>query len=80
MSTKTMIALAAMLMAGAVSAAQAGSKDDADAGGGYRVGPLGQSFDGANPVYHRSLRGNAGESFGFAMPSDKKPATSHRVR
>jgi hypothetical protein len=76
MSTKTMIALAAMLMVGVASAAQAGSKDDADASGGYRVGPLGMSFHGANP----SLRGNAGESFAFVTPSNKKPATSHRVR
>jgi hypothetical protein len=80
MSTKTMIALAAMLMVGVTSAAQAGSKDDAEKGGGYRVGPLGQIFDGANPVYHRSLRGNAGEAFAFAMPSNKKPGTSRRVR
>jgi hypothetical protein len=80
MSTKTMIALAAMLMVGVASAAQAGSKDDSDPVGGYRVGPLGQSFDGANPAYHPSLRGNAGESFALVMPSSKKPAISRRVR
>jgi hypothetical protein len=80
MSTKTMIAFAAMLMVGVASAAQAGSKDDSDAVGGYRVGPLGQSFDGANPAYYSSLRGNAGGSFGLVSPSSKKPAISHRVR
>jgi hypothetical protein len=49
---KTSIALlAAAAMFGAVSVAQAGGKDDADAGGasgpsGFRIGPLGQPMGG----------------------------------
>lgn len=49
--TKTTIALlAAAAIFGAVSAAQAGGRDDADAGGGgshgFRIGPLGQQMGG----------------------------------
>jgi uncharacterized membrane protein len=46
MTTKTKIAFAALLMLGIASAAQAGSKDDADATGGYAVGPMGQNLQG----------------------------------
>jgi hypothetical protein len=54
MLTKTKIALAAALLLGVASAAQAG--DDNAASGGFRVGPLGQSAtSGVNPVDHRSL-------------------------
>jgi hypothetical protein len=58
MLTKTKMLLAAALVLGVASAAQAGGKDDdGGSGGGYRVGPLGQSFDsGVNPVYHPSLQ------------------------
>jgi hypothetical protein len=60
--TMSKIALAAALVLGVASVAYAGGKDDADVGGGFRVGPLGQSFDsGVNPVYHRSLRAAHGE-------------------
>jgi opacity protein-like surface antigen len=51
----TKFALAAALALGAVSAAQANDNDRNDRGG-YRVGPLGQSFQGANPAYHPSMR------------------------
>ena len=54
MLTKSKLAIAAVLILGAASAAQA--NEPRDEFGGYRVGPLGQSFQGANPVYHRSLR------------------------
>jgi hypothetical protein len=54
MLTKSKLAMAAVLILGAASAAQA--NEPRDEFGGYRVGPLGQSFQGANPVYHRSLR------------------------
>lgn len=77
MSTKTMIALTALLMVGVGSAARAGSRDDGETSGGYRLGPQGQTFSGVNPVYHSSLRRNA---FAFVMPSGKKPATSRRIR
>ena len=51
----TKLALAATLALGAVSVAQANDNDRNDRGG-YRVGPLGQSFQGANPAYHPSMR------------------------
>ena len=53
----TTIALAAALVLGAASAAQAGgSKNDADSSGGYRVGPVGQSiYLGVNPADHRAV-------------------------
>jgi hypothetical protein len=58
--TMSKIALAAALVLGAASVAYAGGKDDADYSGGFRVGPLGQTFDsGVNPAFHRSLRGTA---------------------
>ena len=56
MLTKTKIALAAVLLVGVASVAQAGGRDDADRSGGFRVGPTGQGAqDGVNPVDHRSL-------------------------
>jgi len=56
MMTKTKIALTAALLLGVATAAQAGGKDDADHAGGFRVGPLGNSYtDGVNPADHRSL-------------------------
>jgi hypothetical protein len=58
MSHTVKLALAAALVLGVASVAQAGGKDDPDPEGGYRVGPIGQSFQGANPVYHRSMRGH----------------------
>jgi hypothetical protein len=51
----TKLALAAALVLGAASAVQANDNDRNDRGG-YRVGPLGQSFQGANPAYHPSMR------------------------
>jgi hypothetical protein len=46
----TKLALAAALVLGAASAVQANDNDRNDRGG-YRVGPLGQSFQGANPIW-----------------------------
>jgi hypothetical protein len=66
MFTKTKVAFAAALIFGAASAAQA--NEPRDEFGGYRVGPLGQSFQGANPVYHRSLRGG-GLAYDYVAPS-----------
>jgi hypothetical protein len=60
MITKTKLALASLLMLAIASAAQAGSKDDADHSGGFRTGPLGQSFNsGVNPVDHPSMARDA---------------------
>jgi hypothetical protein len=47
MLSKTKFAVAAVLVLGLASAAQAGGRDDADSSGGYAVGPTGQSFIGA---------------------------------
>jgi hypothetical protein len=57
MFSKTKLALVGALVLGLGTVAQAGSKDDADHAGGYRVGPLSQRFAGANPVQHPSMRG-----------------------
>jgi hypothetical protein len=65
MLTKSKLAIAAVLILGAASAAQA--NEPRDEFGGYRVGPLGQSFQGANPVYHRSLR-RGGMAYDYAAP------------
>jgi hypothetical protein len=58
MFTKTTLALAAALIFGVASAAQAANENDGgNETGGYRVGPMGQQFSGGvNPAYHRSLR------------------------
>jgi hypothetical protein len=55
MPSTAILALAAALIIGAASAVQASNTDRNDRGG-YRVGPLGQSFAGANPAYHPSMR------------------------
>jgi hypothetical protein len=56
--TLSKIALAAALVLGTASVTLAADRDDNGYSGGYRVGPLGQSFDsGVNPVHHRSLHG-----------------------
>jgi ABC-type sugar transport system substrate-binding protein len=71
MSTKTSLLLAAVLTLGLATAAQAGAKDDGETGG-FRVGPLGQSFSqGVNPVHHRSLRNNAAKAFASAQRQPK---------
>jgi hypothetical protein len=58
MFSKTKLALVGALVMGLGTVAQAGSRDDPDRTGGYRVGPQWQSFNGGvNPTYHRSLRG-----------------------
>ena len=44
MLTKTRIALAAALVLGAASAAQAGSKDYPESRSGSHIGPMGQFF------------------------------------
>jgi hypothetical protein len=59
----TKIALAAALAIGTVGAALASNENDET--GGYRqLGPGGVVTDGANPVFHRSMRAN--NAFGYA--------------
>ena len=81
MFTKTKLALMGALVLGLGTVAQAAGKDDADRVGGNRVGPLSQSFAGANPVHHPSLRGriyarrmSGAEAYAFV------PRTSFRTR
>jgi hypothetical protein len=80
MLSKTKMVLAAALVLGVASAAQAGGKDDADSSGGYRVGPLGQSFDsGVNPVYHPSLSGRSANAYvDPGQPSRPHKKTNNR--
>jgi hypothetical protein len=61
----TKIALATALTIAAASTAMAANENDTT--GGYReLGPGGVVTDGVNPVFHRSLRAHAGNSFGYA--------------
>jgi hypothetical protein len=72
MLTKSKLALAAMLILGAASAAQAGKDADPEATGGFVWGPLGQRMGGSavNPAYHRSLGGRRGAFRDYAyVPS-----------
>jgi hypothetical protein len=70
MLTTAKLALAAALVLGAASAVQANDNDRNDTGG-YRVGPMGQHFGGANPVFHRSMR-YGGSAFAF-VPGYRVP-------
>ena len=75
MVTKTKLALAALLMLGLASAAQAGGRDDADHSGGYRTGPLGNTFtSGVNPVDHPALaRGAYASAARVGHPQRRSP-------
>lgn len=77
MLTKTKLALAAALILGAASAVQASDNDGGNETGGYHLGPMGQHFGGANPVYHRSLR-NGGGAFAF-VPGYRVPNRHYRT-
>jgi hypothetical protein len=61
MTNKAKFALAALLMLGTASIAQAGSKDEGDQVGGYAAGPLGQNLRGGTAAY-----GDAGAALGSA--------------
>jgi hypothetical protein len=65
---KVMMVLATGLaLTGALSVSSAayagGSRNDADSSGGYPVGPMGQIFDGVNPVDHPFIFGPAGRAY-----------------
>jgi hypothetical protein len=69
MFTTAKLALAAALVLGAASAVQANDNDRNDRGG-FRIGPMGQHFGGANPAYHRSMRyGDGAFAFVPGYPS-----------
>jgi hypothetical protein len=76
MMTKTKIALAAALLLGVATAASAAGRDDADHGGGFRVGPAGQSFEGVNPVDHPSLARGAYARVPGAAHETRTPAAN----
>ena len=77
MLTKTKIALAAIIMLGAGSLAQASDNDGGNETGGYReLGPGGVVTDGVNPAFHRSLRGNAGGAYAYVPHIARKYTTT----
>jgi opacity protein-like surface antigen len=77
MLNMTKLALAAALVVGAASAVQANDNDWNDRGG-YRVGPLGQSFPGANPAFHPSMRHGYDDGAGaYAFVPDYRFAPRH---
>jgi hypothetical protein len=63
MLTKTKIALAALLMLGTASAALASNENDGGNNTGGYVLP--GNTVGVNPVYHRSMRDNAGHAYAY---------------
>jgi hypothetical protein len=79
MFTKTKIAVAAALIFGAASAVQAANENDGgNETGGYSVGPMGQHFGGANPVYHGRYRYRyGGGAFAF-VPRYRVPYRHER--
>jgi hypothetical protein len=76
MFSMTKLALAAALVLGAASAVQANDNDRNDAGG-FRVGPMGQEFPGANPAYHPSMRH---EHKLYAYVPDNRIPSRHQTR
>jgi hypothetical protein len=71
MLTKSKLVIAAALIFGAASAAQAGNDKD-DQSGGFVWGPMGQMMGGSavNPAYHRSLGGKRGGFHAYDFSSD----------
>jgi len=78
MLNMTKLALAATLVLGAASAVQANDNDWNDRGG-YRVGPLGQSFQGANPAFHPSMRHGYAEGAYAFVPGYRFAPRHHRT-
>jgi hypothetical protein len=77
MFTKTKIAVAAALVLGLASAAQAGGRDDADPSGGYAVGPVGQSFNGPSSAPRAKLFAQSENAYGYAAVSHPSRAHKH---
>jgi hypothetical protein len=76
--TRTKLALSAVLMLAVGSAAQAGSKDDADPTGGYKVGPLGQIFQTGVASYDNGYGyypGYYGSDYGYASGYPRHTST-----
>ena len=70
--------VAAVLVLGLASAAQAGGRDDADSSGGYAVGPVGQSFKGASSAPRADLFAQSENAYGYAAVSHPSRARKHR--
>jgi opacity protein-like surface antigen len=77
MFTKTKMAVAAALVLGLASAAQAGGRDDADSSGGYGVGPTGQSFNGASSAPRAEFFGQSENAYGYARVSRPSRSRKH---
>jgi hypothetical protein len=60
MFSKAKIVIAAVLVLGLASAAQAGGKDDADSNGGYVVTPTGS---GVNQALHPEIFGQPAQAY-----------------
>jgi hypothetical protein len=77
---KALLALStAIVLLGAATAAQAGSRDDDESGGFVVPG----SLVGVNPVYHPGIFGNsdAARAYGFVAPSHSQHTThKHTAR
>ena len=73
--SKTTIALAMAVIFAAASAAQAGSKDDADHVGGIRIGPLGQVFGGPS-----TWRGRPSNAYAYVPRSRLNRAYAYEPR
>jgi hypothetical protein len=77
MLTKSKLAVAAALILGTASAAQAGAENQSDPTRGFAYGPGGQRVGGqaVNPVHHLSTR--RGDPYAYATPRrihHRKPA------
>jgi hypothetical protein len=81
MLRKTKLAVAAALVLGLASAAQAGGKDDADYSGGYDTGPMGQSFKGATSAPRAEVFGQSRNVYDYAavphQNRSRKKANNH---
>jgi hypothetical protein len=79
MLSKAKIVIAAVLVLGLASAAQAGGRDDADPSGGYVVDAGGS---GVNPALHPEIFGQAEKVYGYAavprQPVQKKKKVNTR--
>jgi Spy/CpxP family protein refolding chaperone len=69
MLTKSKLAIAAALVLGAASAAQAASENPSDPTRGFAYGPMGQRMGGpaVNPVQHLSTRYSRG-AYAYVPP------------
>jgi hypothetical protein len=76
MLTKTKIALAAIIMLGAGSLAQASDNNDGNTGGYRELGPGGAVTDGVNPAFHPSMRGNAASAYAYVPHAAHKHTTT----